>query len=146
MKSSKKIVSRRPACPCIRCACECVWVWVCVSVHSGVKFYWVEIRNICKLRNNLMARLIGFLACTQRRNEKNENISKKSPARRNERETQPWEKGRPEKDCMARWGRGRGTGHGAGAGTDWKSFVGIWQTNQLKLSATNGANKNLMCG
>lgn len=108
----KKVVSRRPACACIRCACECVWV--CVSVHSGVKFYWVEIRNICKLRNNLMARLIGFLACTQRRNEKNENISKKSPARRNERERQPWEKGRPEKDCMARWGRVRGTGLGQG--------------------------------
>lgn len=40
---------------------RCTRMWAEV-VHSGVKFYWVEIRNICKLRNNLMTRLIGFLA------------------------------------------------------------------------------------
>lgn len=70
-----------------------------------------------------MARLIGFLACTQRRNEKNENISKKSPARRNERERDsPEKKGGPRRIAW-RGGDGdgaRGTGHGArGWGRDW---------------------------
>lgn len=78
-----------------------------------------------------MARLIGFLACTQRRNEKNENISK-STRQDATRKRAPRE--------------GLQGVLGLEAGTDWKSFVGIWQTNQLKLSATNGANKNLMCG
>lgn len=85
-----------------------------------------------------MARLIGFLACTQRRNKKNENISK---SLRHDATREAALRKR-----AAREGLHGAVGTVAGAGTDWKSFVGIWQTNQLKLSATNGANKNLMCG
>lgn len=83
-----------------------------------------------------MARLIGFLACTQRRNEKNENISKST---RQDATRVPVPRKRAPREGL------QGVVE-AEAGTDWKSFVGIWQTNQLKLSATNGANKNLMCG
>lgn len=85
-----------------------------------------------------MARLIGFLACTQQRNEKNENISKST--RQDATRVVAAPRKRAPREGL------QGARLGLEAGTDWKSFVGIWQTNQLKLSATNGANKNLMCG
>lgn len=63
-----------------------------------------------------MARLIGFLACTQRRNEKNENISKSLRQDATRERDSPEKKGGPRRIAW-RGGDGdgaRGTGLGQG--------------------------------
>lgn len=62
-----------------------------------------------------MARLIGFLACTQRRNEKNENISKSLRQDATRERDSPEKKGGPRRIA---WRGGDGDG-ARGWGRDW---------------------------